>query len=808
MPSLTQSSQALQILAQLRLFDPSVSAEIGTPERKIIDSVAEALSESQIDLSALSKSLDISSKYGSQLDRFLSIFGFSRQKATYSTGYVTFGRPTPATVEIRIPTNTLVQSVQVESLSQSDQQNIVRFATIYDGVIPVGGSFVTVPVRCLTSGPSGNVAANRLNLLVGPSTPFGITSVTNDTATQNGVGDESDAEYKIRFQNTVFRNLAGTEDQYIALAIATAFTSKANVVGSQSRYREYIQVPPVDDSSSYDINNDGTQDIGAGNAGSYTTALSGIPYAKQLWTSSPVFVSNGRSGLDSIFYRQDSDFKYNTDFVNQNHGDTYRLAQNGLDIRLSGNLYPNITFLNVYNGANPGVSAVRPGDILLLEFEYLSNASRNDIDLKITNCVDVFIDGGNDIQGSTVVTRPTTDFAFVDDESSKYHYENYRRVGDPNKRPILGNVLQVMFWQPTVDVPDQIVIENDTYDKGTHYWAVYDISPLSGTIRSRNGIEWSTKIRGRTSSNVEGDISSYSGKVITDRTGDSPDGQVYEITNYTYDKNIIDLQSSLAGSKQITTDVLAHKAKDRFFKLDLTVMYSPSASQEEVNLNISNSLDLFLRGIYFGSVVQLSDLLSVIHGVPGVDNVRWSSDTPGGQDLERMYETNIDGQPLTGVSVDLISAGASDQEETQALYITGQPTGGTFALKYADRQTTLLPYNASADEIRIALNALHSLVGTPVIVTEDIRGYADVRYPIRSFRIKWVGVGAKQTIQVLSSRLNALSGGPFIINNDFFLRDDELARLATAVFTPESGTPDSAPGIIARPRAQNTWIRS
>jgi hypothetical protein len=55
----TQQQLALQMVAQLRVLDPSISAEVGTPERKIIDTVAQALAESQIDLDVLSGSLDL-----------------------------------------------------------------------------------------------------------------------------------------------------------------------------------------------------------------------------------------------------------------------------------------------------------------------------------------------------------------------------------------------------------------------------------------------------------------------------------------------------------------------------------------------------------------------------------------------------------------------------------------------------------------------------------------------------------------------------------------------------------------------------
>src|SRR5881398_1823324 len=96
----TQRDIALQMVAQLRLLDPSASAEVGTPERKIIDTVAQQNADSQIDLVALRQALDLDSKYGANLDRFLDLFGFGRIKASYATGFVIFSRLTPATSDI------------------------------------------------------------------------------------------------------------------------------------------------------------------------------------------------------------------------------------------------------------------------------------------------------------------------------------------------------------------------------------------------------------------------------------------------------------------------------------------------------------------------------------------------------------------------------------------------------------------------------------------------------------------------------------------------------------------------------------
>lgn len=811
----TQRELALQMVAQLRLLDPSVSAEVGTPERKILDTVAQALYDNQIDLDALSSALDVDSKYGAGLDRFLALFGFSRQKSTFATGFATFSRISPATVDIRIPANTSViapaQATGFTDISVTD----VPFFTLFDVILPAGDLNITVPIRANIAGKIGNVAAGRINEISGTNTVFGITGVTNGISTSGGKNEESDDEFKVRFRNTVFRNLAGTQDQYMALSIATAFTSKANVVGPQSYYREYIQVPPVADNASYDVNGDQlTLESGNGLVGEYTSALSTIPYAKFIYaTQTPVFVSNGSAGLGSIFYRQDTDFRINyLDVAARNRGDTYRLASVGLGLApaLTGptQFQSNITFMNIYTGVNPDVTAIRPGDVVLLEYSYMSDASRNDFTLKVTNAVDVFIDGGNDTFASTVTSRPSSATTFVDDPTSKFHYENYRRIGEPEKRPLLGNLLMPLFWEPVTELPDQIVVGTSTYNKGEHYWAVQDTSNLLGTVRARNGIEWSTKVFGKLSGDSSGDPSNYTGKIITDTTGDPVGGQPVEIDNYSYDKNIVDLQGALEGAKQVTTDVLAHKARIRWFKLDITVMYSPGASVVDTNQNVRNSVDTFLRGQYFGSAIQLSDLLQIIHEVPGIDNVRWTSDTPNSPDLVRVFETSKGGQPLLNVWTDRYQPGNASRPEIQGLYITGNPTVGNFALAWGGNTTAALAYNISAGALQTAINAIPG-IGTTT-VTEDTRSTTGVLYPIRSFRITWSANGAKAriTTQAPAPGTAILAGGPYVLKNDFFLRDNELARLAESIYTPVIGTPDSLAGLIIRPRAQNTWVRT
>jgi uncharacterized phage protein gp47/JayE len=812
----TQQELALQMLAQLRRLDSSVSAEVGTPERKLIDTVAQALSDAQVDLNALQVGLDIDGKFGDELDRFLALFGFGRQSATFSTGFITFSRTVASTVDITIPSNT---AVRVPFSDLGDFSGGTVFYTTASVTLSAGTTDIVAPIRAAVAGSGGNVAVNTITEMIG-SPILGITGITNEVATRGGISAESDDEYKVRFRNTVFRNLAGTRDQYLALAVSTQYSLKANVIGPQSLWTEYMQVPAFDDATPYDINDDSTAEAGGGLAGEFSSALSSLPFAKAIWTNLPAYVSNGVVGPGSYFYRPDVDFRFNTTSLATNKGDALRLFTGYGTLApnpLTSTNRPSITFTNVYTGNDTTVQVVRPNDTVLVEFSYLSDASRNDLSRNVTNCVDVYVDGGNNELATTVLTAPTAASIFIDDPTSKFHYENYRRDGEPTKRPLLGNFLMPLYWQPVTSLPSQIIVGDNTYQLGTHYWLVKDVSEVGGSWRARSGIEWSATVKGS---------SATTARLISNWIG--PNFSPITIEDYSFDRNIVDLQAALEGSRQITADVLAHKAYSRFFKFDITVMYTRGVNATEVNLAIRDAVDRFLKSQYFGSVIQLSDVLDVIHTVSGVDNVRWSSDLPNNEDLARAYECDVNGKPLLTMSADHFVLGDGSTIEKQQLFLTGSPlpyvwsfdgvSGASTQLSSylafsfngnVSSGTALISSGNLASSIQTQLRTITGLTG--VTVAENNRSTLNVKNPIRSFTVTWDAVGTQPLILPIPH----LKGGPTVIFNDFVLRDNELAALPTGTstgtfYTSNDGVlpADSAPGFIIRTRAQNTFLRS
>lgn len=772
---LTQAQIANQMIRQLRILDPSVSADLGTPERKLLDSVAEALASAQIDLSLLSGAFDIDAKYGTDLDRFLAIFAFARQAGTHATGVVEFSRTTPSSFDIRIPAGS-----QLVSIAGGSNQAV--FATSSVATLPAGDTSVFVPIRSTVVGSFNNVSSNTITTFVGEPL-IGITGVNNSSPTVGGRDPETDSELKVRFRNTLFRNVAGTEDQYLALAVSGAFTNKANVVGPISRYREYIQVPQVDDASAYDVSGDSVEEPGNGNAGEYTTALSTIPYAEYTYDTVPVFVSNGATGATAVFYTEGVDFDFNSKTADKNRGDTYRLAQTGGaydPIDAEAQYQPNITLLNVYTGISTNVEAVRPGDILLLEHSYISSASRNDFERNITNCVDVYVNGSNTTRASTVIPRPSALVnQFVNDASHRYHFNNYRRIGEPQHRPILGNVFTPLFWNPLIELPDSLLIGGTAYTQGVHYWAIEDVSDNGGTVRARTGIEWSVDVPGQASGDPTG--GPYSGPNIT--ANDEEDIAV----EYFFDKNIIDLQSSIEATKQVTTDVLVHRTTTRFLKFDITVMYVPGAGITATNNAIRDSVQGWLNNFYFGGTVQLSDVLQIIHNTGGVDNVRWSAEVSSS--LNRVIETDIYGNPYLGLVIDRVVTGTPDNPEIQQVYIEGEPDSGSFILTLDTDSTEPISYNATLAEV-------NSLIDSSGIPASVVSGDGT---PASPFRILFDGDGAQELFTAESN----LGGGSRVFNTDFYLKDDELPSLPSNALDA-----DTVPGLIIRPRAQSTWGRS
>ncbi len=233
MPS--QSEIVSQIRDTLTLTDPELDTSVGSVTRKIIDAVAEAISESYIDQQMLGYTYDIDSKFEADLDAFCNLFGISRLPARRANGVIVFARTEDATDQfVLIPVGTQIVA------REDPEATPIILQTISAGHLSIGDTSVSIPVQAVQAGPESNLPAGAVNNLISPIE--GIATITNPEPITGGANMESDPSLRERWKKTVFRNMAGTEQMYRGIALDNEFCYQVNVIGSAKRNRELLQV--------------------------------------------------------------------------------------------------------------------------------------------------------------------------------------------------------------------------------------------------------------------------------------------------------------------------------------------------------------------------------------------------------------------------------------------------------------------------------------------------------------------------------------------------------------------------------------
>lgn len=652
----TQEEISQRVRDALFLLDPEISLEPGTPERKIVDAVSSVLAEVNVDRFVQNYTFDIDTKFGQDLDDFVGIFGFARQAAKRATGYVTFSRQTPAPAPVLIPAGTLVSA---PSTSISPE---VTYRTVSDAVIATNQSTVRALVESVVAGSIGNISAGKVTAITGVALS-NVSGVINNAPMSGGADQEADADLKVRFRNTVFRNIAGTLDQFLAIALSADQTNRAIVIGPVSKFSEYVQVPldGIIESSNphakyiypynYFLSSDGTDSallyapemdytwgtatVGDGYApivrianvantagvGTPVAAVSGtgnLVGTNLQWAYTYVYSLGGESGLSpysgSVSPSNESvqitNIGLGTGITNDLGGtpvarNIYRYE--GENWGYVGSLNDNTTSTFTDNvlgiGSAPPTSDLTVNKVLYLEHEYISENSRNYIDdlndINILNKVDVYISGQDSEPASDVVTGPG--ITFTNDSTSKYYYTNYNRFSGTvaPTTPTIGNKFIQLMWTPVIEVPDQLIVNGTTYEKDTDYWMVKDISTLRDSVRARDGIE------------------------VTSAMGSAISGNAFPIS-YTFDKLPLLTQEITDRHKQVGQDVLVHTARYRYFKVNLVIIYRTGFSKANVDQEIEVALTIFFESQKFGSILQPGDILQVVYQIPGVETARFA----------------------------------------------------------------------------------------------------------------------------------------------------------------------------------------
>jgi uncharacterized phage protein gp47/JayE len=551
--AVTLDQVSAQILSNLRLTDPELDTSVGTPARKIIDAVAYSISQAYVDNHILQYQYDIDSKSGGDLDQFTQLFGITRLTAKRSNGSVLFARSGEPDITISIPANATLSS---------NTDPIQIFQTITSGLLSPGETTVSIPVECLESGVSGNVAASTIVNITSPLT--GISSVTNIAPTTGGTAAESDSELRARWKATVFRSMAGTEDMYRGIALADANVTSATVLGSSKRYREKVQIVSGD-------------------------AISTVPDAKYVYPTNVFFGEDIDAGTIAI---QGSDY-------------TWDSASNPPEI----------------NDVDPLVP-LGEGDIADLSFEYVSTSSRNDPENGISNKVDVWTAGRRLISATqTLVFQDALEFNTT--SGDLYNIVDWQRLNpvDTNANgrlsltelnPVDNNIFVPLVFGPIYQIPDLITDSNgDTYGRmgvagtGADYedafCAVHHDTAEGYSPTSLFGLEWDY---GQLPAN---------GSTLTIGNDD----------DYIYNVIPSTVQVEIDRWRLVGIDALAHQAREWLLRFNFAVMYDGAQSITATNTAIDDGISRHLTMLGVGGVIQASDILQIVRNVSGVDAVRF-----------------------------------------------------------------------------------------------------------------------------------------------------------------------------------------
>lgn len=532
------------IRKKLRTTIPELSLEIGTPERKLVDAVSEAISEAYIDQYVTGSLLDINSKSGLELEQMVGIFGYGRLQGRQAVGAVTLTLNVPAVQMIEVPRSTEFYA------SSPGSGTPIYFISTQAVVFPVGATTIDVPVQCTVSGSVGNVPPNSINAV---ATSLGAASGTNLAACTGGVDVETDDQLRQRFRDTFLRNIAGTRDFYEALCLQSRYVSKVIVFGPTEVYRSQMVVPSP------------------GVATNVTDAIYDMEY---VWPeSSSVFQNLGRE--DEVFWAEGKDYTFS-----------------------SGGGIPTLT---VTSGSE---LADRAGQIIDVEFEYITAASRNDPASGRTNCVDIYVDGIDPYVVSEA--NYTSGNRFSSSSSSPYYTGNFERMrypgGSPGTRPSTSNFFMRLGSTPVVTFPEEIIIGEDVYVMGEDFWVVRDVTKRRGSQRAVFAVEWAPPSQ-----------SGPGGPVQSPRTP--------MVLTYTYNRLPEVLDALIAKSKQVTTNVLVHQAPRRYLEVALTLEYARGFDPALVNSEVNKSLKEFFARKRYGEWIYVADILMAARQVIGVVNV-------------------------------------------------------------------------------------------------------------------------------------------------------------------------------------------
>lgn len=613
----TAAESEASIINALKISDPTLDTALGTPVRKIASAVAMEIAKLSTDEVTTTTLYNIDALSGTELDYFVGQFGFTRQQARAARGYVTITRDNADTVEqigfgSQFSKPSTATSVQVTFTTNS-------YAQLSKGVLKV-----EVPVTCVTTGSIGNVPAETITR----SSRTGYIKVTNPTPTYGGRDAETDEGLRKRFLATVFRNVSGTRDQAIGLAMAHEDVTNAILMTQASRYSETVTV----------VTEDGAP-VARVDATFFTKFIrSLLDPTRRYW------VRNPETGYQ--FERGEFDVMSKGQYVTFHSrpandvkgpikpGDTFSLShKNVSDVTVyvnvkndkideAGNYSVNygagtITVDSASEAFKDGITVyvtyrydpVVAGDPVTIDFDYVSIINRDD-----SRAVELYVDGSD--------PKQVSDVCYLDVSKTIKDAENSQWRRADGTLPINGHVYVPLSRQPlysgsgTINVGTAIVLR-----EGVHFKYLYDESTQGASTRGADCVEMmGSNVNGTFTfdANVNAGTSDKDPGISGSRTlkDDTPMN-----VPYYYDAVPETVQGLEDAQTPVTMDLLVHAMKRRRIGIYLTVMYS-TYPREQIRSAIEAAVVKWAKNLQPGGMVQISDIETVAANVAGVDNVR------------------------------------------------------------------------------------------------------------------------------------------------------------------------------------------
>lgn len=649
----TRQEYETSIINSLKISDPAMNTGLGTPVRKIITAVAAEIADYSTEQDNTQTLYAIESVSGTELDALVAQFGFTRQESRAAHGTITISRDNGDS------------ALQIAYGSQfykpsSSTSNAIYFQTTAYQELAEGVLSADIAVTAVNSGTVGNVAADTITY---SSAYSSYVSVTNENPTTGGRDAETDAELRKRFLETVFRNVSGTRDQYVGLALAHLKNNRANIIGRSTTYSELVQVK----SSSSKIYVVSTfSDECAKKATETTYEKTAIDLDRRFWLTnqeSDEIIERDyfTVSFDAASGTYRADFKTNNNsevFGPSVYGGTYQLSHGsvysitsitmttskrrliyGVDYTYnattglitfaeegaSQNLVVGDTFTVVYK-----YYPVAVDDFVRIEFDYLSTLNRNGL-----KTVELYIDG-TDEQKVSDIQYMNFDNVLTEDMVSQGRW-----LRENGTEPGVGNIVVPLSYQPLqkgsgtgeANIGTSIVLQ-----EGIHFHILRDQTTDAGSIDASDSLELIGTIY------YDEEVKANRFKFTNDPDTNVPDDTPMNIPYY-YNDVVETVQKLVDAQSVVTMDTRVHAAKRRYFGIYLTVMYSsfPRANISEL---IEENIIEWANSLAFGSEVQFSDIETVAANTIGVDNVRISLQGKDSSEKYGIVEYQLDGSTI------------------------------------------------------------------------------------------------------------------------------------------------------------------